>query len=85
MIQQIVNQRINQVTAEELYRQAVQYGIPISKNQAARVAGRVHGKNINLFDPADQRKLRRILVEELGPKLAEDLNRRFEDLMIKYQ
>lgn len=85
MIQQIVNQRINQVTADELYQQAVQFGIPISKDQAARVAGRVHGKNINLFDSAGQKTLRQILVEELGQNMAERLNRRFEELMAKYQ
>ncbi len=85
MIQAMINQRINQVSADELFSQATQFNIPISRNQAARVAARVRGKNIDLFHPAGQEKLRQIFIEELGPALAQELDRRFKQLMAKYQ
>lgn len=85
MIQAMINQRINQVSADELYEQAIQFNIPITRNQAARVAGRVRGKNIDLFQPAGQERLRRIFIEELGPVLAQELDQKFKQLMAKYQ
>ncbi|RYL91596.1 DUF2624 domain-containing protein [Sporolactobacillus sp. THM7-4] len=84
MIQQIVNQRVNQVSADELYQYAGKYGIPITKNQAARIASRVHGKNIDLFSLSGQSKLQKILSEEIGPQLASELKKRFEQLVGRY-
>lgn len=84
VIQAMVNQRINQVQPDELYQHAVQFNIPISKNQASRIARRVHGKNIDLFHPSGQQKLSHILTEEIGPDLASKLEQRFKELIKKY-
>lgn len=84
-IQQIVNQRINQVSAEELYQQAVQLNLPVSKAQAERIAEQVHGKNINLFEASGQQTLLAILSEELGPETANELYLYFQQILEKFK
>jgi hypothetical protein len=80
IIEQLVIQKMNQITSEELYQYARQYNIPVTKQQAANVARRVQNKNINAFQPAGQKQLRLILDEEIGPVLAESLQKQFEQL-----
>ncbi|RYM02226.1 DUF2624 family protein [Sporolactobacillus sp. THM7-7] len=84
VIQQMVNQRINQVTADELYQYAVKYGISITKSQAVRISSRVRGKNIDLFSTSGKAALQRILSEEMSPGQAAELKKRFEELVDKY-
>jgi Protein of unknown function (DUF2624). len=85
VIQAMINQKINQVTGTELFDQAVQFNIPISKSQSEKVAKRVCGKNIDLFHPDGQAKLKAIFIDELGPGLASELDQKFKALMAKYQ
>lgn len=80
IIEQLVIQKMNQITPAELYQYARQYTIPVTKQQAANVARRVQNKNINVFQPAGQKQLRLILDEEIGPELAESLQKQFEQL-----
>ncbi|MFT8317526.1 MAG: DUF2624 family protein [Sporolactobacillus sp.] len=83
-IQQIVNQRINQVTAEELYQQAAQMQIPVSEEQARQIADQVRGKNIDLFATSGQQTLLAILKRELGPEMADELYQYFQQIMEKF-
>ncbi|GAY76401.1 DUF2624 family protein [Sporolactobacillus inulinus] len=80
IIEQLVIQKMNHLTAEELYQYAVQCKIHVTKQQAAHVAGRVRNKGINPFQPSGQKALRRILDEEIGENLAEHLEKQFEQL-----
>ncbi|BBN99207.1 DUF2624 domain-containing protein [Sporolactobacillus terrae] len=80
IIEQLVIQKMNHLTAEELYQYAVQFKIQVTKQQAASVAGRVRHQNINPFQPSGQAALRRILDEEIGEDLAEHLEKQFEQL-----
>ncbi|MFX3616069.1 MAG: DUF2624 family protein [Sporolactobacillus sp.] len=84
-IQQIVNQRINQVSAEELYQQAAQMQIPVSEEQARQIADQVRGKNIDLFTTSGQQTLMAILKRELGPEMADELYQYFQQIMEKFK
>jgi hypothetical protein len=84
LIQAIINKRVNSVTADELFQQARQYQIPVSKNQAKRIASRVQGKNLDLFHPNGQLALRRILDDEIGPDLAEKLQQQFNKIIDQF-
>ena len=44
LIQRIILQRLNQVTADDLLKYSKQYGISITRSQAAEVAALMHGK-----------------------------------------
>lgn len=79
-IEQIVIQRMNQLTPGELYQYASQYNIPVTKQQASNIAMRVQNKNINPFKPDGQQTLRKILNEEIGTELSEILEKQFEHL-----
>ncbi|MCI1856550.1 MAG: DUF2624 domain-containing protein [Sporolactobacillus sp.] len=85
MIRSVINQKINQVEGEELYRQALRLAIPVSRAQADRIAARVRGKSIDIFQPDDQVTIRQILTDELGPKMARELERRFNELISKFE
>ncbi|MCQ2008425.1 MAG: DUF2624 family protein [Sporolactobacillus sp.] len=79
-IEQLVIQKMNHLTSEELYRYAVQYGIAVTKQQTENIARRVQNQNINPFQPQGQKKLRKILDEEIGVALAARLEKQFEQL-----
>ncbi|MCO7175701.1 DUF2624 domain-containing protein [Sporolactobacillus kofuensis] len=79
-IEQMVIQKMNQLTPDELLHYAVQYGIPITEEQASQVTKRIHNKQINPFKPEGQKQLRKILDEVIDPELAESLEKQFEQL-----
>ncbi|MCO7126313.1 DUF2624 domain-containing protein [Sporolactobacillus shoreicorticis] len=79
-IEQLVIQKMNRLTSEELYKYAEQYDIAVTKQQTANIARRVQNQNINPFQPQGQKRLRKILDEEIGATLAARLEQQFEQL-----
>lgn len=57
LIQKIVLQRLNQITANDLLRYAKQYGVSLTSLQAAEVAKLMNGKNINIFNDSERNRL----------------------------
>ncbi|MFP3418415.1 DUF2624 domain-containing protein [Bacillus sp. SIMBA_154] len=57
LIQKIVLQRLNQITANDLLRYAKQYGVSLTSTQAAEVAKLINGKNVNIFNDAERSRL----------------------------
>ncbi|MCY7617355.1 MULTISPECIES: DUF2624 domain-containing protein [Bacillus] len=57
LIQKIVLQRLNQITANDLLRYAKQYGVSLTSNQAVEVAKLMNGKNVNIFNDAERNRL----------------------------
>lgn len=57
LIQKIVLQRLNQITANDLLRYAKQYGVSLTQNQAADVAKLMNGKHVNIFIDAERNRL----------------------------
>lgn len=57
LIQKIVLQRLNQITANDLLRYAKQYGVSLTSTQAAEVAKLMNGKNVNIFNDAERNRL----------------------------
>ncbi|PRR93210.1 MULTISPECIES: DUF2624 domain-containing protein [unclassified Bacillus (in: firmicutes)] len=57
LIQKIVLQRLNQITANDLLRYAKQYNVSLTSNQAAEVAKLMNGKNVNIFNDAERNRL----------------------------
>ncbi|MFS0655290.1 DUF2624 domain-containing protein [Bacillus sp. 179-C3.3 HS] len=57
LIQKIVLQRLNQITANDLLKYAKQYGVSLTNNQAVEVAKLMNGKNVNIFHDAERARL----------------------------
>lgn len=57
LIQKIVLQRLNQITANDLLKYAKQYGVSLTSSQAAEVAKLMNGKNVNIFNDAERSRL----------------------------
>ncbi|MFT8871020.1 MAG: DUF2624 family protein [Sporolactobacillus sp.] len=83
-VQQIVNQRINQVTAGELLQQAELFHIAISREQAEQIVANVHGQGIDLFNADGQQKLHTIIREAVDQATADELLNRFYSLVDKF-
>ncbi|MFT8362112.1 MAG: DUF2624 family protein [Sporolactobacillus sp.] len=84
-LQQLINQRLNQVTATELYDQARQMSIPLNQDQADRLAEHIHGRHLDLFREEDQAQLLALLTDELGEQTANDLFMQFKKVVDKFK
>ncbi|XLG15086.1 DUF2624 domain-containing protein [Bacillus velezensis] len=80
LIQRIILQRLNQVTADDLLKYSKQYGISITRSQAADVAALMHGKNINIFD--DQERLR--LLKKVETITSKETARKVDELFNQF-
>lgn len=58
LIQQMVNQKINSLTKEDLLSLSVQYQMPINEKQAEKVINILRSEKINI---ADEQQCKRIL------------------------
>lgn len=56
-IQKLIVQRLNQATAKDIIKYANQYNISLTAKQAADVASLLNGKNVNIFDEEEKKKL----------------------------
>ncbi len=55
LIQRIILQLAQSSHCDDLLKYSKQYGISITRSQAAEVAALMHGKNINIFDEQERR------------------------------
>ncbi|MFC0270026.1 DUF2624 domain-containing protein [Metabacillus herbersteinensis] len=77
LFQRIVNQKLNNITTEELMQYASQYNIPIGRPQAVEVVKLIRGKNINLFNQTERGKLLQNIANITSPRTAEQVNQIF--------
>lgn len=77
IFENIINHKINTITAEELLKYADQFNIEINRQQAAKIAAYLRGKNINIFDTAQRAQIVREIAKVAGPETAREVNKLF--------
>ena len=77
MIKNMVNFKINVITAEELLKYAGQFNISITKSEAEKMAKYLRGKNFDIFDDRDRSKIIREVAKIAGRDKAMELNKLF--------
>ncbi|MGE6629281.1 DUF2624 domain-containing protein [Bacillus sp. NPDC077027] len=78
LIQKIILQRLNQITANDLLKYAKQYGVSLSKDQASEVAKLMYGKNINIFNDSERSKLLKQVEAITSKQTAQTVNDLFQ-------
>lgn len=78
LFQQIINQKMNTITADELMSYSRQFNIPLSREQAKKVADAIRGKNINIFDANERMALIKKIAGITSPETAKQVNSLFQ-------
>ncbi|MFC0612578.1 DUF2624 domain-containing protein [Scopulibacillus daqui] len=81
MIRQLVNQKINNVTPQELLKLSQQYGFDLSRAQADKISKMLRGKNIDIFNDQDRRQVLQNISVNIDRRLASEINRMFNEFM----
>ncbi|WP_312473640.1 DUF2624 domain-containing protein [Neobacillus sp.] len=77
IFENIINHKINTITAEELLKYAHQFNIAVSRHQARKIAEYLKGKNVNIFDDAERAQLVKQIAKSAGPETAREVNKLF--------
>lgn len=77
IFENIVNHKINTITAEELLKYANQFQVPLSYSQAKQISTYLRGKNINIFSDSERHHLLREISKLTGPATAQAVNQLF--------
>lgn len=80
IFENIINHKINTITAEELLKYAAQFNIAVNRKQAKKIAEYLKGKNINIFDDAQRASLIKEIAKAAGPATAREVNKLFIEL-----
>jgi len=80
LIKNMVNLKINAITADELMKYASQFQIKLSKNQAEKIAAYLRGKNFDIFDDHVRSRIIREVAKIAGPRTAKEINQLFIQL-----
>lgn len=75
LVQNMVNYKINMITAEELLKYAKQFNVTLKNEDAKKIAAHIRGKNINIFDHQERAALIKDVAKIAGPQTAKDINR----------
>ncbi|PLS01783.1 DUF2624 domain-containing protein [Neobacillus cucumis] len=75
IFESIINHKINTITAEELVKYGNQFNIPVSLQQAKKIAEYLRGKNINIFDNTQRTQLVKQIAKAAGPETAREVNK----------
>ncbi len=77
-IENLVNMKINTITADDLLRYAKKADISVTKKQAEHMAAFLRGKNFNIFDHKDRTIIIKEIAKIAGPKTAKEINNLFK-------
>jgi Protein of unknown function (DUF2624) len=75
IFQNIINHKINTITAGELLTYANQYQISISSKEASQIANYVKGKKVNIFNDGERSQLIKELAKITNIHTAKEVNR----------
>ncbi|MBU7593606.1 MULTISPECIES: DUF2624 domain-containing protein [Metabacillus] len=78
LFQKIINQKLNNISVEELMQYAKQFNITIEHPQATKVVKAMHGKNINIFNVNERKKLLTQIANITSPQTAQQVNQIFQ-------
>lgn len=77
MIKNMVNYKLNMITADDLMKYAGEFNIQVTKHQAEKIAAYLRGKNFDLFDDKVRTKIIREIAKITNPKTAKEINQLF--------
>jgi Protein of unknown function (DUF2624) len=75
IFQNIINHKLNTMTADELLQYADQYQISLSRKEASQIANYVKGKKVNIFNDGERSQLIRELAKITNIHTAKEVNR----------
>lgn len=77
LIQNMVNMKINVITAEELMKYSGQFNISLTKKQAEKIAAYLRGKNFDVFNDESRAQLIKQIARMTSPETAREINKLF--------
>ncbi|AIE60764.1 DUF2624 domain-containing protein [Bacillus methanolicus] len=77
IFENIINHKINSITADELLKYANQFNIKITRQDAQEIANYLRGRNINIFNNIDRTMVIKEIAIIAGPETARELNKLF--------
>ncbi|WHY84739.1 DUF2624 domain-containing protein [Neobacillus novalis] len=77
IFENIINHKINTITADELLKYAQQFNVSINRHQARKIAEYLRGKNINIFDDGQRAQLVKQIAKLAGSETAREVNKLF--------
>ncbi|NGP43539.1 DUF2624 domain-containing protein [Bacillaceae bacterium SIJ1] len=84
IIQNIVNQKVKNLTTNELLKYAKKYDFSINRQQADSIINILKKEpRINIFDTQQRRRLIYSIEQETDPKTAQQLNQLLDELLNK--
>ena len=75
IFQNIINHKLNTMTADELLQYADQYQISLCRKEATQIANYVKGKKVNIFNDGERSQLIRELAKITNIHTAKEVNR----------
>ena len=75
IFQNIINHKLNTMTADELLQYADQYQISLSRKEATQIANYIKGKKVNIFNDGERSQLIRELAKITNIHTAKEVNR----------
>ena len=76
-VQHLINQRAQMMTGDELLKYAKGLRIPLQKEEAEKIAGRLRRKKVDLFDDGERAQLLREIANITNEQTAKKLNQLF--------
>lgn len=80
LFQNIINQKMNTITTDELLKFASQYHISVNRPQADKISKYLHGKQMNIFDAVQRTAVIKEIAKIAGPQTAQEVNKLFIQL-----
>ncbi|RHW41039.1 DUF2624 domain-containing protein [Neobacillus notoginsengisoli] len=77
IFENIINHKINTITAGELLTYASQFGISINRSQAGKIAEYLRGRQVNIFDSSQRAAIIKEIAKIAGPETAKEVNKLF--------
>ncbi|MGD6815441.1 DUF2624 domain-containing protein [Metabacillus sp. 84] len=81
LFQKIINQKVNSITANELLQLAKQNQLSIDPAQAAQIVKVIKGKNVDIFNDHDRRKLLASIAAITSPATAQQVDLLFKQFV----
>nr|WP_295969403.1 DUF2624 domain-containing protein [uncultured Bacillus sp.] len=77
IFENIINQKISTMTADELLKYANQFQISITRQQAEQIADYLRRKQVNIFDDTERKLFIKELAKTTGADTAKQVNQLF--------
>ncbi|MHC0035890.1 DUF2624 domain-containing protein [Pseudoneobacillus sp. C159] len=77
IFENIINHKINTITADELLKYAKQFQVKITREQATNIAQYLRSEKVNIFEDSARAALVREIAKIAGPDTAREVNRLF--------